>query len=83
MEDFNLSITANFHDAWLQLPDRSFGRIMWVVAICINQKDDRERKGQIQIMPDVFRQAHCVIVWLEESAYESGRAIKAIRVIGH
>jgi Heterokaryon incompatibility protein (HET) len=73
MEYFNLSITANLHDELLHLRDRLFGRIMWVVAICINQKDDCEKKGVIQIMADIYPQARCVVVWLQELGVASVR----------
>ncbi|KAH7305498.1 ankyrin repeat-containing domain protein [Stachybotrys elegans] len=36
----------------------------WIDAICINQSDLDERSAQVQIMPDIYRQASSVIVWL-------------------
>ena len=59
-----LSITANLDSALrhLRLSERS--RDVWVDALCINQKDDKERNQQVAQMGKVFGSASCVNVWL-------------------
>jgi hypothetical protein len=46
----------------LQLANRH--RSIWTDAICINQKDEKEKAGQIQIMREIYKKATRVIVWL-------------------
>lgn len=62
----DLYITENLYAALLRLRDRSFERIIWVDAICINQDDIEERNHQVQAMASIYAKASRVIVWLEE-----------------
>jgi hypothetical protein len=43
-----------------------------VDAICINQKDDKERGHQVGMMRDVYSKATDVLVWLGESSKDVG-----------
>lgn len=43
-------------------------RVLWVDAICINQKDADERGHQVGIMRDVYSKAAEVVVWLGETS---------------
>lgn len=62
-------VTANCHAALLRL--RETGEtVLWIDAICINQKDDDEKSIQIRMMADVFRGASEVVVWLGRSEAE-------------
>lgn len=74
-----LLVTANLHAALLQLRDRTFERIIWVDAICINQKDEEEKSHQIGLMAKIFGLADRVIVYLGEAADDSDQALKIIR----
>ncbi|KAM0175400.1 hypothetical protein ACHAPC_009643 [Botrytis cinerea] len=74
-----LPVTANLHAALLQLRDRTFERIIWVDAICINQKDEEEKSHQIGLMAKIFGLADRVIVYLGEAADDSDQALKIIR----
>jgi hypothetical protein len=37
---------------------------MWVDALCISQKDDRERRQQVQMMSEIYSSARYVQAWL-------------------
>jgi hypothetical protein len=39
-------------------------RRLWVDAICINQKDDKEREAQVSKMVDIYQEAQRVVVYL-------------------
>jgi hypothetical protein len=54
-------------------------RILWVDAICINQKDKEERGYQVSMMSLVYTQAVRVCVWLGEDDENSRKAIRFIR----
>jgi hypothetical protein len=42
------------------LPDATF----WIDALCINQKSNKERGHQVQLMGDIYSRASKVVVWL-------------------
>ena len=77
-----LPITQSLHAALLRLRDRSFERIIWVDAICINQENEQEKEQQIQFMEKIYGQANRVVVWLGEAADDSDRALEEIRTAG-
>ncbi|KAL8838507.1 MAG: hypothetical protein Q9176_005059 [Flavoplaca citrina] len=59
-----LSIGANLANALTHVRQESRSRLLWVDAICINQKDAQERSLQVQRMGDIYMNAVRVIVWL-------------------
>jgi hypothetical protein len=73
-------ITTNLHAALSRLRDHSFERIMWVDAICINQKNPKEQGQQVQLMAKIYSNANRVIVWLGEEAIEMKGALEYIRL---
>ncbi|OGM42014.1 hypothetical protein ABOM_009498 [Aspergillus bombycis] len=84
----SLSVTTNLHAALLHLRDHFIERVIWIDAICINQNDTDERRGQVQFMAKIYAKASCVVVWLEDEATsidddqisdEGGRALEVIR----
>jgi hypothetical protein len=81
VDTYELPVTANLYAALSHLRDRSFERIIWVDAVCINQEDNKEKEHQIQLIAKVYCQASRVIVWLGEAADKSDQAIEEIRNI--
>ncbi|KAK3377049.1 heterokaryon incompatibility protein-domain-containing protein [Lasiosphaeria ovina] len=74
-----LSIGANLHTALSHLRDCFVERILWIDAICINQRDNIEKGHQVESMAKIYAQASRVIVWLGEAADGSNHALEAIR----
>jgi hypothetical protein len=66
-----LDVTVNLHAALLQLRNHSLDRILWIDAICINQKDQLEKAHQILSMATIYSQAYRVLVWLGAAADDS------------
>jgi hypothetical protein len=73
-----LLVTANLHAALSHLRDRFVERIIWIDAICINQKDNIEKGQQVQSMAKIYAKANRVTVWLGEVAGDSDQALKII-----
>lgn len=63
----NLSVGLNLARALMRIRLESESRLLWVDAICINQKDDDERSRQVQCMGDIYANASRVLVWIGES----------------
>jgi len=56
-----LAITENLYIALRNIRIEDEDRILWVDAICIDQKNERERGHQVQQMGDIFSRAEQVI----------------------
>ncbi|KAK8025249.1 hypothetical protein PG990_003072 [Apiospora arundinis] len=61
-------VTKNLFDALHALRLRSLDRLLWVDALCINQRDPREKGHQVGQMGSVYRNADTVLVWLGPSS---------------
>lgn len=60
-----LRVTENVFQALRQLRSRKgLQRIIWIDAICINQKDQAEKTAQVCMMGDIFSRAQRVNIWL-------------------
>lgn len=60
------SITANLYLALRHLRSASVEQLLWVDALCINQRDTAERGQQVSIMGAIYSSAAEVVVWLGE-----------------
>jgi hypothetical protein len=63
-------VTKNCELALRYLRKENSNRVLWVDAICINQKDNKERGHQVGMMRNVYSKAAEVLVWLGESSKE-------------
>jgi hypothetical protein len=79
IEEQNLDVTTNLYAALLHLRDRSLERIIWVDAICINQKNPEEQGQQVQLMAMIYSKAHSVLVWLGETTDDIEGALEDIQ----
>ena len=48
----------------LRKVDEPDGRVLWIDALCVNQKDTNERNHQVTQMGEIYSHAESVIVWL-------------------
>lgn len=76
-----ITITANLHSALLGLRNRSFERVLWIDALCINQDDLKERAEQIQMMAEIYGKACQVVVWLGEEERAGDDEIGALEMV--
>lgn len=53
-------------------------RVLWVDALCINQKDPVEQASQVKMMDYIYSRAEQVLVWLGEEREEDSLAFEAI-----
>jgi hypothetical protein len=58
--------------------DDLLGSFRWYDAVCINQKDDKERSQQTKLMPELYSIASLVIIWLGKNDTTSDEAIGLI-----
>ncbi len=70
-----LHITENLAAAMIQLRSRYCGKIFWIDAISINQKNLKERAEQVQLMCDIYGSAENVVIYLGEESPGLGAAM--------
>jgi hypothetical protein len=44
-------------------------RLVWIDSICIDQRNDKEKTSQVQIMGEIYKKAARVIVWPGDDCY--------------
>ncbi|CVL08087.1 related to HETEROKARYON incompatibility protein [Fusarium mangiferae] len=76
----DLPIGENLYMALSHLRDRSIERTIWIDAICINQRDPKEKGQQVQSMAKIYAKASRVIVWLGGATPDSDQALEEIRI---
>ncbi|KAL7798521.1 heterokaryon incompatibility domain-containing protein [Trichoderma ceciliae] len=59
-----VGVTPSAADALQNLRYHDRTRNLWIDAICINQKDDKEKSTQIPLMRDIYRRASRVVISL-------------------
>jgi hypothetical protein len=70
----DMEIGRNLYKALLQIRDEQkkdgigIIKILWVDAICIDQKNNEEKSEQIMIMARIYSQATRVLMWLGEDS---------------
>ncbi|KAK5654000.1 hypothetical protein OQA88_7677 [Cercophora sp. LCS_1] len=76
----DLLVTENLYVVLLHLRNHFVERLLWIDAICINQKDFSERSRQVQMMAQVYAKATRVVVWLGDATADSSLALERIRI---
>jgi hypothetical protein len=71
-DNSELHITKNADALLRRFRDEYHTRILWIDAVCINQKDDEEKSTQIPLMGQIYRFASNVLAWLGEGGIEDG-----------
>ena len=68
-------IRPNLKSALYHLRKTHRERVIWIDALCINQKDTNERNRQVNQMARIYSMASRVVLWLGESDNSSSRAM--------
>ena len=76
VDGHEISPTRNLLLALSQIRRKNIHRkLMWVDAICINQKNVEEREKQVRMMFSIFNDAFYVVAWLGQEQDRSDLAI--------
>ena len=74
-------VTANLELALRYLRHKDGTRIMWIDALCINQKDMNERSEQVTNMWEIYTSAAVVVSWLGAPDDDSDVALSDIQYL--
>jgi hypothetical protein len=64
-------VGKNLHLALLHLRSPTHSLPLWVDAICVNQKDTKERNEQVALMSFIYTRAQMVVAWLGVKDYNT------------
>jgi hypothetical protein len=78
----SISITSNLAKALLHFRKKTSARVLWIDAICVNQRDLRERSQQVSLMAAIYSRAHRVTIWVGDEYDDSNLAMDCIEMIG-
>jgi hypothetical protein len=67
-------VTENLEIALQHIRRKDEARILWIDALCINQKDLKERGEQVQKMKLIFDTASVILAWLGKAEDNSDEA---------
>jgi hypothetical protein len=70
-------VRLNLYNALVNLRHETEERVLWIDALCINQKDMKERNHQVSQMARIYRGATCVVAWLGLDK----KCVKAVEVL--
>ena len=65
-----VAVTRNLRNALRRLRRHDSTRLIWVDAICINQRNDEERGHQVRHMGSIYQRATRVLIWLGKDESE-------------
>jgi hypothetical protein len=78
LDGFDFQVTTNLHAALRRLRRENQDRLLWIDALCINQKDNLEKNHQVSMMKRIFERAEQVVVWLGNLPGEGNEHIKVV-----
>jgi hypothetical protein len=82
IDNRSFKVTRNLFTALRYIRDDKLPRIIWVDAVCINQKKDEEKEHQIALMAEIYAKSSRVVIWLGDTEDDGDQALETIRLIG-
>jgi len=73
-----LAVRQNLHEALWQLRDKQEYTPLWIDAICIDQKNEKELNRQLSLMPYIYCDAAWVIIWLGKGDATTLEAVQCL-----
>ena len=71
----SMSVTKNLAEAFPYLREATKPRTLWIDAICIDQKNEKEKGKQVSRMGEIFKSSSRVLVWLGPAMSASSAVI--------
>jgi hypothetical protein len=78
----SFSVTTNLWAALTRLRDKTSPRVIWIDAICINQRDVQEKSSQIPLMGPIYKHARRVVTFLGNSENDYYTHVDALLQLG-
>lgn len=78
----SFDVTKSLEVALRHLRHEDSERIMWIDAICINQRDDAEKSEQVKKMQFIYARTSHLVVWVGEESEDSDLGMRTLEQIG-
>jgi hypothetical protein len=78
----SVSVTQNLYSALEHLRYDKTARVIWIDALCINQRDNEEKSWQVQLMREIYQRASFVTLWLGPADATSDEVMGFLRQLG-
>ena len=86
VNEIPIVVTPNLHDALLRLssylPETSKTCLIWIDALCINQKNKPEKNIQLPLMSEIYSSAQRVLVFLGRANRNSDLVMECMDDVG-
>jgi len=66
IQNHEVLITTNLYAALRRLRGVATARTLWVDQLCINQQDEEEKRKQVLLMGDIYKQCVRCLIWFGE-----------------
>jgi hypothetical protein len=76
-----LKITHSLYVALQRLQEQEPHRVLWIDAICIDQRNKKERGHQVSHMSKIYRSADRVICWLGPGTYKTNGLMESLKIL--
>lgn len=81
LDDVEIPVAVSLHGALGAVRQRKESVLVWIDALCINQRDPTERTGQVRLMTEIYNKAKSVSVWLGPEADDSEKATEILKQV--
>ncbi|KAK2003956.1 heterokaryon incompatibility protein [Colletotrichum falcatum] len=72
-------VTPNCMMALRHVRSRGAKKVIWIDAVCLNQKDVEERGHQVRLMPQIFSRAQHVLIYVGEPVPEEEKLLRMLQ----
>ncbi|KAK1972609.1 hypothetical protein LY78DRAFT_564261, partial [Colletotrichum sublineola] len=72
-------VTPNCMMALQRTRSRGAEKVIWIDAVCMNQKDTEQRGHQVQVMPQIYSRAQHVLIYVGELALEDESLLRMLQ----
>lgn len=77
----DFGVTSKLHTMLLRLRSHVDSRIIWIDAICIDQKSSEYRSHQVRAMRDIYSNATRTVIWFEDAVNNGMLSRKEVRLL--
>ena len=77
----SISVTKNLAEALPYLRDATKPRTLWIDAVCIDQRNSKEKGKQVSRMGEIYKSSSRVLVWLGPEMSASSAVIQFLNVL--
>jgi hypothetical protein len=71
-------VANNLFEALHNLRRTISSRVLWIDAICINQDNMAEKSTQVMLMPEIYRNARTVQIWLGQATVFTAFGVRVL-----